>query len=61
MQAERKRRVRIAAEIDRDLVALVDRERKGRCSRAAIIRMAIMDRYRKGADATPKLSREVRS
>ncbi len=39
--------VRIAANIDHEVVVLMDREskRKGQCSRAAIIRMALVDRY----------------
>ena len=39
------RKIRIAAELEPDLVALVDAERKGRCSRATIVRMALLDRY----------------
>lgn len=40
-----RRTIRIAAELEPDLVALVDAERKGRCSRATIVRMALRDRY----------------
>lgn len=39
------RKIRIAAQLEPDLVALVDAERKGRCSRATIVRMALLDRY----------------
>lgn len=40
--------VAIQARIEPELVARIDRERqaKGRCSRAVIIRMALLDRYR---------------
>jgi len=44
-----KRRVRIAAEIEPELIAKIDQERKGRCSRATIIRMALADRYAKSS------------
>jgi len=40
-----KHRVRIAAELEHALIAKIDEERKGRCSRAAIVRMALLDRY----------------
>ena len=40
-------RIRIAAELEPELVARVDEERRGRCSRAAIVRMALLDRYEK--------------
>ena len=40
-----KRRVRVAAELELDLIAKIDQERKGRCSRATIVRMALLDRY----------------
>lgn len=39
------KRVRIAADIEQDMIALIDEDRKGKCSRAAIIRMALVDRY----------------
>jgi metal-responsive CopG/Arc/MetJ family transcriptional regulator len=44
-----KRIVRIAADLDADLVHAMDQERmsKGHCSRAAIVRMALADRYQK--------------
>jgi hypothetical protein len=42
-----KRRVRIAAELEPAIIALIDRERKGRCSRATIVRIALLDRYQK--------------
>lgn len=40
-----KKTIRIAAELEPELVALVDREAKGVCSRATIVRLALMDRY----------------
>ena len=39
-----------AAQIERDLIALIDNDRKGKCSRAAIIRMALIDRYQKNTN-----------
>lgn len=44
-----KQTIRIAAELEPSLVQLVDEERRGRCSRAAIVRMALLDRYEKKA------------
>lgn len=38
-------RIRVAAQLEQSLVALIDQERRGRCSRAAIVRMALLDRY----------------
>ena len=38
-------RIRVAAQLEPSLVELIDHERRGRCSRAAIIRMALLDRY----------------
>jgi hypothetical protein len=42
-----KPRVRIAAELEHALIVKIDEERKGRCSRAAIVRMALLDRYKR--------------
>jgi len=50
-----KRRIRVAAELELDLVAKIDHERKGRCSRATIVRMALLDRYQK----TKRTSKQV--
>lgn len=46
-QKDTKRKIRIAAELEPELVTLVDEERRGRCSRATIVRMALLDRYEK--------------
>lgn len=40
-----KSTVRIAAELEPELVAMVDQECRGICSRATIVRLALMDRY----------------
>lgn len=42
-----KRRVRVAADLEPDLIEKIDQERRGSCSRATIVRMALLDRYRK--------------
>lgn len=42
-----KRRVRVAADLELDLIEKIDQECQGACSRAAIVRMALLDRYRK--------------
>lgn len=44
-QKDTKKTIRIAAEIEPELVALVDGEARGLCSRATIVRMALLDRY----------------
>ena len=41
----KSKRIRVAAEIDRAVIAKMDAERKGMYSRAAIIRMALEVRY----------------
>lgn len=41
-----KTTIRIAAELEPELVALVDRECRGICSRATIVRLALMERYK---------------
>ena len=41
------KRIRVAAELSPRLVAKIDAERKGSCSRAAILRMALVDRYKR--------------
>lgn len=41
-----KTTIRIAAELEPELVELVDRECRGICSRATIVRLALMDRYK---------------
>lgn len=46
-QKDTKRKIRIAAELEPELVTLVDEECRGRCSRATIVRMALLDRYQK--------------
>jgi len=50
---ENMRTVRIAADIEADVIASMDQERslKGQCSRAAIIRMALAERYQKNRPA----------
>lgn len=50
----RKTKIRIVADVERDVIAKLDREceSKGHCSRAAIIRMALMDRYRPAQSET---------
>ncbi len=40
-----KHTIRIAAELEPELVALVDEECKGLCGRATIVRLALMERY----------------
>ena len=40
------KRIRIAAELEPALVRQVDEERRGKVSRAAIVRIALVDRYR---------------
>lgn len=42
-----KTRIRIAAELEPALVQKIDEERRGSCSRAAIVRMALVARYGK--------------
>jgi|CXWL01.1.fsa_nt_gi hypothetical protein len=42
-----QRKIRIAANLEPDLIEKIDHERKGRCSRATIVRMALLDRYQK--------------
>ncbi len=42
-----KKTIRIAAELEPKLIALVDEEAKGLCSRATIVRLALLDRYGK--------------
>lgn len=46
-QRRKKQLVAIQARIEPELIAKIDREcqAKGRCSRAVIIRMALLDRY----------------
>ena len=55
-QKDTKRTIRIAAELEPSLVALVDDERRGRCSRAAIVRMALLDRYQKRSAKRPQVA-----
>lgn len=43
------KRIRVAAELEPALIAKIDAERKGSCSRAAIIRMALVYRYKKAS------------
>lgn len=45
----RRAMVKVAAHLEPELIKKIDSDRKGRgsCSRAAIVRMALMDRYRK--------------
>lgn len=47
--ALRKTMVKVAAHLEPELIKKIDSDRRGRgsCSRAAIVRMALMDRYRK--------------
>lgn len=45
-QKATKTTIRIAAELEPELVALVDRECRGICSRATIVRLALMERYK---------------
>jgi len=41
------KRVRVSADLEPSLIAKIDQERRGgMCSRATIIRMALLDRYR---------------
>lgn len=42
----KQKRIRIAVDVDRELLARIDADRKGKCSRAVIVRMALYDRYR---------------
>lgn len=44
-QKDTTRKIRIAADIEPELVALLDEEARGLCSRATIVRMALLDRY----------------
>jgi len=41
------KRIRVAAELEPDLVQKIDEERSGSCSRETIVRMALIDRYKK--------------
>ena len=43
----KKTTIRIAAELEPELIAKVDEEARGLCSRATIVRMALLDRYAK--------------
>ena len=47
-QKTTKDNVRVVSDLDQSLARQIDaeREEKGRCSRAAMIRMALMERYR---------------
>jgi|CXWL01.1.fsa_nt_gi hypothetical protein len=47
LQRRKKQLVVIQTRIEPELIAKIDRERqaKGRCSRAVIMRMALLDRY----------------
>lgn len=51
-----KRRIRVAAELELDLIEKIDHERKGRCSRATIVRMALLDRYQDRANKKIKVA-----
>lgn len=53
-----KKAIKIVANIDAVMARKIDAERirKGSCSRAAIVRMALLDRYR---ERTPSHKREV--
>lgn len=48
LQRGKSELVAIQARVEPELLAKIDRERqaKGRCGRAVIIRMALLDRYR---------------
>ncbi len=39
--------IRIAATLTPALIAKIDAERQDRCSRASIVRMALVDRYKR--------------
>lgn len=49
-------RTRVAANIESELIAKIDDERRGRCSRAAILRMALLDRYKKEKRTTKQVA-----
>lgn len=51
-----KKTIRIAAELEPELIALVDEEAKGLCSRATIVRLALLDRYGKKRRASAKVA-----
>lgn len=42
-----KKRIRIAVELEPEIVALVDEEARGVFSRAMVVRLALLDRYGK--------------
>lgn len=44
-QKDTHKKIRIAAELEPELIAMIDDEARGMCSRATIVRMALMDRY----------------
>ena len=55
-QKDTKKTIRIAAELEPELIQLVDEEAKGLCSRATIVRLALLDRYGKKRRANAKVA-----
>ena len=59
MQQKITKHVRVVADLDPSIVEKIDAERAGVCSRAAIVRLALMERYHAPRKSLAKAGKRV--